>query len=129
MSDFFLVSSFDKISSEMTALLINTHPDIECKIVSDDSLFPQSTNLFLDEFIKHHLQSNHLFVDNIYNYRALECNFVLDSITLITQKWIRVTGDWSPCFGSDNFQPHKPLSFFKNHLTWPIKRVELNESA
>ncbi|HEU5281037.1 MAG TPA: hypothetical protein VFU82_03545 [Gammaproteobacteria bacterium] len=55
------------------------------------------------------------FEDGIFRLRASrnkfrnyfdrwECSFAQDSIPITTHKWVKLGGDWNPCFGPDSFQ-------------------------
>lgn len=51
MTQFFIVSTYDKITAEILASLINIHPDIECKVNPNRGLYIDGINTTLDNFI------------------------------------------------------------------------------
>lgn len=65
-----------------------------------------------DDTLKKYVE---FYPDNIFRLKASkyryrnytdfwECGFAPDSIAFYTRKWVRITGDWAPCFSSDAFQ-------------------------
>jgi hypothetical protein len=75
MNEFFFISTYDKVSADILASLINIHPDIYLISDKNSALLPQNSEISLDQFIKTHTSSSHQFSGNIQNFPAFELQY------------------------------------------------------
>lgn len=72
MNNYFFITSYDKISSQIITHLLNLHSDIDVKLLPDQALFPQPISMDLDTFIENNKSTSKKYVGNSYNLTAYE---------------------------------------------------------
>lgn len=75
MEQFFFVTTYDKISAEILASLINLHPDIHCNTEMPCSLIPEGEELNIDTFIETNTSKDKKFSGNVHNLTAFELQY------------------------------------------------------
>src|SRR3990167_9480086 len=81
MNLFFFITSYDVISSELIASIINHHPDIDCDVSTNDSYLPIDTaaidaihHMTIDQWIITH-RTEKKISGNIQQYSAFELQY------------------------------------------------------
>lgn len=89
------------ITDPRAYFVVNLNDEMYFETQSWDAVLHQQVGRFTDDIFR--LRTSVLNRHRNY-YDVWQCGFAPDTSSFITQKWLRISGGWTPCTGPETFQ-------------------------